>query len=258
MLVDRLTGKRDILAPYFDVASMVRAAPGSPILRQIGQLRDEVGAERGAEPGADDGADHAARHFAAYAAGGVLVGAARLLQPAPAQPFPFEQACKLFDNAPRPPRAQCCELSQLVVRSTLRRRRGDSPEGIAQLFAERGTTAAILPRGATRDPRNHSPLLLLALYRAMYRYSRANGVRYWYAPMERQLARSLDTMGFKFLPIGPEGAGGLTPHLADLDDVSARLRTENPFLADWLNDEPIALWLRLRTLFASVRAALFR
>lgn len=253
-----LPGKRDILVPYFAFGTLLRANPESLILRDIYRLRHEVWCQQSAALPVLDSADAdqfdaGAIHVAGWTLDGALAGAARLLRPDDGQPYPFERDCKVFANFRHPPRAQAAELSRLVVRGTLRRRRGDSPEGIAQAFAERGTTAAIVPPGATRDPRNNSPLLLLGLYRELYRYSRANGVRYWYAAMDRPLARALETMGFKFLPIGPQAAldAPLTPHMADLDDVAQRLGTENPFLAAWLGDLPLPLWIRLKALLAS-------
>ncbi len=261
MLIDRLLGKRDVLVPYFAFGTLSRCNPESPILRDIYRLRHEVYCQQSAAlPAADCAAGNAADefdpgaiHVAGWTLDGGLVGAVRLLRPDQDQPYPFEQQCKVFANFQHPPRAQAAELSRLVVRSSVRRRRGDSIEGIAQAFAERGTTAAIGPPGATRDPRNNSPLLLLGLYRELYRHSRANGVRYWYAAMDRPLARALETMGFKFLPIGPQAEldGPLTPHMADLDDVAQRLGTENPFLAAWLGDLPLPLRIRLKALLGS-------
>jgi N-acyl amino acid synthase of PEP-CTERM/exosortase system len=251
---------RDILVPYFGFGTVLRGNPESLILRDIYRLRHAVYCQQSAAlPALDSAAgeadqfDAGAIHVAGWSPGGALLGAARLLRPEPGQPFPFQRHCKVFAGFCPPPPGQAAELSRLVVSGALRRRRGDSAEGIAQAFAERGTTAAIGPPGATRDPRNNSPLLLLGLYRELYRHSRANGVRYWYAAIDRPLARALETMGFKFLPIGPQTEldGPVTPHMADLDDVAQRLRTENPFLAAWLGDQPLPLWIRLKALCGS-------
>lgn len=127
-------------------------------------------------------------------------------------------------------------------------------EGISKDFMEKGSSKSIKPSSTVRgDKRNNSPLLLLGMYREMYRYSRQNGIRYWYAAMERSLARSLEKMGFKFVPIGPQVDyyGPVTPHMADLDELIGRLRKENKFLAAWFNDEPIPFWIMVKTMIVS-------
>jgi N-acyl amino acid synthase of PEP-CTERM/exosortase system len=154
----------------------------------------------------------------------------------------------------KPPREAAAEISRLVVRKTYRRRRGDSMEGVSKDFMEKGSTASIKPPAASREQRGNSPLLLLGMYREMYRHSRANGIRYWYAAMERSLARSLEKMGFKFVPIGPQVDyyGPVTPHMVDLNDLNERLKKENKFLAAWFNDEPIPIWIMIKTLVGSL------
>ena len=59
---------------------------------------------------------------------------------------------------------------------------------------------------------------MLGMYREMYRYSRKAGIRYWFAAMERALARSMDKIGFHFVPAGPETNyyGPVAPYVIDL------------------------------------------
>jgi len=203
-----------------------------------------------------DDYDDCSIHFAAYTLDRNIVGTVRLVQPRAGQPYPFEGHCKVFDDFSLPPHETAAEISRLVVRKTFRRRRGDSMEGISRDFVEQGTTASIQPPVA-QERRGNSPLLLLGMYREMYRHSRANGIRYWYAAMERALARSLEKMGFKFMPIGPQVDyyGPVTPHMVDLNDLNERLRKENKFLAAWFNDEPIPLWVMLKTLLGNLVAS---
>jgi N-acyl amino acid synthase of PEP-CTERM/exosortase system len=277
LLIDRLFGKRDILIPYFDFSTVLRGTLESFILQDMYRLRYEVyclecgylkprsDPARQADDGLEtDAYDACSIHFAAYTLERTIVGTVRLVQPRAGQPYPFEEHCTVFDGFAPPARAQAGEISRLVVRKTHRRRRGDSLEGISSDFAQHGTTAGIVPPAGRAEKRNNSPLLLLGMYREMYRHSRANGVRYWYAAMERSLARSLEKMGFKFVPIGPQVDyyGPVTPHMVDLNDLDQRLRSENAFLAAWFNDEPIPLWIMLKTLVGSrlqrFRRAAFR
>ena len=258
LLIDRLFGKRDILIPYFEFSKVLRGNMESFILKEIYRLRYEVYclecaylAPKDSDLGLEtDDYDSCSIHFAAWTLERNIVGTVRLVQPREDQRYPFEAHCQVFDDFAHPPRAQAGEVSRLVVRKTYRRRRGDSMEGISKDFAEQGTTAGIVPPAGVHEKRGNSPLLLLGMYREMYRHSRANGVRYWYAAMERSLARSLEKMGFKFVPIGPQVDyyGPVTPHMVDLNDLNDSLRRDNKFLAAWFNDEPIPLWIMLKTL----------
>jgi N-acyl amino acid synthase of PEP-CTERM/exosortase system len=263
LLWDRLFGKRDILIPYFDFSKVLRGNMESFILKEIYRLRYEVYCleceylqakdfDEGLET---DDFDNCAIHFAAYTLDRNIVGTVRLVQPQAGHPYPFEGHCKVFDDFSMPPHESAAEISRLVVRKSFRRRRGDSMEGISKDFVEKGTTAGIQPPTVT-EKRGNSPLLLLGMYREMYRHSRANGIRFWYAAMERSLARSLEKMGFKFLPIGPQVDyyGPVTPHMVDLNDLNERLQKDNKFLAAWFNDEPIPLWVMLKTLAGNLLA----
>ncbi|MES2018684.1 MAG: PEP-CTERM/exosortase system-associated acyltransferase [Pseudomonadota bacterium] len=263
LLWERLFGKRDILIPYFDFSKVLRGNMESFILKEIYRLRYEVYCleceylqakdfDQGLET---DDYDDCSIHFAAYTLDQQIVGTVRLVQPGEGQVYPFEGHCKVFEDFTLPPRPTAAEISRLVVRKTFRRRRGDSMEGVSKDFIDKGTTASIQPP-TVQERRGNSPLLLLGMYREMYRHSRANGIRYWYAAMERSLARSLEKMGFKFMPIGPQVDyyGPVTPHMVDLHDLHERLAKENKFLAAWFNDERIPIWVMLKTLFGNLMA----
>ena len=258
-LTDRFTGKRDILIPYFNFRKVLKGNMESYVLKEIFKLRYEVyclerhylEASTCKEEMETDEYDACSTHFAAYTLSNDIVGTVRLVQPDAEQQYPFESHCVPFPEFTFPARETAAEISRLVVRKTFRRRRGDSMEGISKDFVEKGSTKTIQPRSTVRgDKRGNSPLLLLGMYREMYRHSRQNGIRYWYAAMERSLARSLQKMGFKFVPIGPQVDyyGPVTPHMVDLNELIERLERENKFLAAWFNDEPIPLWIMVKTM----------
>ncbi|CAN7622930.1 PEP-CTERM/exosortase system-associated acyltransferase [Massilia sp. LjRoot122] len=258
-MVERLNGKRDILIPYFNFRRVLKGNIESNVLKEIFKLRYEVyclerqylAASEFEEGLETDEYDDCSIHFAAYTLDNNIVGTVRLVQPHPGQEYPFESHCMPFPDFVAPARESVAEISRLVVRKSYRRRRGDSMEGISQDFVEKGSAKTIKPHSSVRrDKRGNSPLLLLGMYREMYRYSRQNGIRYWYAAMERSLARSLEKMGFKFVPIGPQVDyyGPVTPHMADLDELIGRLERENKFLAAWFNDEPIPFWIMVKTM----------
>lgn len=261
-LTGRFSGKRDILIPYFNFRKVLKGNMESYVLKEIYKLRYEVYCiERQYLDARDfkeeleiDEFDNCSTHFAAYNLDQDIIGTVRLVQPDPGQAYPFQSHCTLFPEFNFPPPETVAEISRLVVKKTYRRRRGDSMEGISQDFVEKGSMRTIQPSSTVRsDKRNNSPLLLLGMYREMYRHSRQNGICYWYAAMERSLARSLEKMGFKFVPIGPQVDyyGPVTPYMADLNELNERLKKENKFLAAWFNDEPIPLWVVAKTMISN-------
>lgn len=177
-------------------------------------------------------------HFAAYSLAEQLIGTVRLVQPPQGQCYPFERHCELFDGYVLPPRELSCEVSRLVVRKEHRRRRADSISGIPGLDPD--AAPAVERRHGER--RSESPMLLFGMYREMYRHSRRSGIRYWFAAMERSLARSLSRMGFLFQPIGPQADyyGSVVPYVLDLHRMAENLAADNPCLSAWLHEQPAA------------------
>lgn len=265
MLVELLTqgGKRDLLAPSFSFRRLLSREQEAGVFRDIARLRYEVYCEEckyldaSAYPtGLEvDDYDNRSIHVSAQTAEGVIVGTVRLVLAAGDQIFPFEEHCPLFQDLALPPREECAEVSRLVVRRDYRRRPGDSLQGVTREFQEKGAAGDVAPRVGTgkvetKERRNRSPQIMLGMYREMYRYSRQCGVRYWYAAMEKGLARLLDRMGFHFVPVGPETDyyGPVTTYIADLRQVESALNNANKFLLAWFRDEPISDWLLITTL----------
>jgi N-acyl amino acid synthase of PEP-CTERM/exosortase system len=175
-----------------------------------------------------DACDSIAAHFGAYNGFHELVGYVRLV-PADAQGrLPWEARCKtLLQGTQLPMRRGSAEISRLMVREDYRRRRGDTLSGVALPDDE--------PH-ELRDRRTSSPQILLTLYRQMYLYSVAHGQRYWYAAMERSLARSLKRLDFAFRQIGEQADyfGPVAPYLADLRELESRLALSQPELLAWM------------------------
>lgn len=185
-----------------------------------------------------DECDARSAHFSATNAAGEVAGTVRLVLSPDNQPFPYLDHCPPFDDFEPPPAHLTGEVSRLAVKREYRRRVGDSLWGINQsdLQGPNGP-AQTGPRG---EKRVNAPLLVLGLYRQVYRYSRERGIRYWYAAMEKGLARVLGIYGFHFTPIGPERDyyGPVTPYLGDLDKLEAALEASNPALMWWFRSGP--------------------
>jgi N-acyl amino acid synthase of PEP-CTERM/exosortase system len=175
----------------------------------------------------DEHDEHAA-HFYAFNAQEELVGYVRLVRPDAEGMFPLQRECALFpEGLALPAAGQAAEISRLMVRSDYRRRRGDRLSGVT---AEQNRAAF------AGDRRHQAPQILLNLYRQMYAYSRENGLRHWYAAMERPLARSLLRLNFAFRTIGHETDyyGPVSPYLADLHELEAQVGQRRPELLAWL------------------------
>lgn len=263
-LAARWMGGLDVIAPQFRFSTYSRAPRHSESIAETFRLRYQVYClERGfllaehypAELESDE-YDAYSTHFGGYALDHTLAGSVRLVEPPVGGAFPWESHCATDAHFMRPDRAQAAEISRLVVRKTYRRRRGDSLAGISSEFMQPRDGGDPARRPA-REKRENGPALLLGLYREMYRHSRATGIRYWYAAMERSMARSLEKMGFKFAVIGPQAEyyGTVALYMVDLHTVSAALYRENPLLSAWFHDERIPLGVAARAVWRRWRRA---
>lgn len=172
--------------------------------------------------------DEDAAHFYAFDQHDELVGYVRLVRADGAQQFPIQQHCRVDGMKQRlPPAGQSAEISRLMVRSDYRRRRGDRLSGVT---AEQNNAAFAGER------RHEAPQILMSLYRQMYAYSCENNIRYWYAAMERPLARSLLRLNFAFQAVGPQTDyyGPVAPYLADLRELEVQVGEHRPELLEWL------------------------
>lgn len=160
-------------------------------------------------------------------AGGTLAGYVRLVRPDAKDQLPVQRRCRLtLDDGAWAEPSLSAEVSRLIIAPEFRRRRLDrSPVRQALPSSGEKSEAQLLPTD-----------ILLHLFRQMFNYSRSHGIRYWFAAMERPLARSLAQMGFPFKAAGPEGEyfGCITPYVADLHDLQQRVATIQPGLAHWL------------------------
>ena len=173
--------------------------------------------------------DSNSAHFAALNRSVELAGYVRLVLPDAIQTFPFHNHCViLFDGVVLPPASLSAEISRLMVRKDYRRRHGEQPPS--------GASTDKAEHANGHEMRNPSPQILLTLYREMYAYSLQNGIRYWYAAMERSLARILTRMNFGFQQIGPatDYYGPVAPYVADLRVLENQLDQSNPALLAWM------------------------
>lgn len=223
-------------APYFR-SREGRLGRDEALMRSVFELRFQIYClECGFLPTEDyperreiDEHDINAAHFCASNLKGELVGYVRLVRPDAERVFPFQHHCpQLIDGITLPPAAQSVEISRLMVREDYRRRKGDVLAGVTtdESHEERPT-----------ERRDNSPQILLSMYRQMYAFSLQNDIRYWFAAMERSLARVLVRMGFAFRQVGPptDYYGPVAPYLADLRELEARVGASNPALLTWLN-----------------------
>ncbi len=222
-------------APYFRSLE-AHADRDEDLMRRIFELRfqvycQECGFLLSAEyPDRQESDEHDAgsAHFCAFNSADELVGYVRLVRPDANLSFPFQRHCtELLAGVALPHPAQSAEISRLMVRQDYRRRRGDILAGVTV------DESLVIPDHERRD---NSPQILLSLYRQMYLFSLANSIQFWYAAMERSLARALTRMNFSFRQVGPQTDyyGPVAPYLADLRELEARVGEHNPPLLAWM------------------------
>ncbi len=262
MLVQYLTkgGTKDLLVPHFRFHTVMHTESETRIFEEIARLRydvycaeckylDETEFEAGLET---DGFEDRSVHVAAQNAKDEVIGTVRLVLATQEQEFPFEEHCTVFPDLKLPPKAECGEVSRLIVKRTFRRRPGDSMQGVSKEFQDKGDATSIAPpTGITgKERRSSSPEIMIGMYREIFRYSIDNGIRYWYAAMEKGLARLLDRMGFHFVPVGPETDyyGPVTTYIADLRELEVALAKTNPFLLAWFRGDKISDWMLISTM----------
>lgn len=211
------------------------------LFRSIEELRYQVYCEECGFLSANDYPDRretdeydaGSAHFAAMNKADQLVGYVRLVFPDALQAFPFQSHCvSVLDNVILPPAEQSAEISRLMVHKTYRRRDGERPPAgmVPPDHQPRPEPAHI------QEKRTPSPQILLSLYREMYHYSVKNNIRYWYAAMERSLARLLTRMNFGFQQIGPftDYYGPVAPYVADLRILEYQVSQRDPALFAWM------------------------
>jgi N-acyl amino acid synthase of PEP-CTERM/exosortase system len=180
-----------------------------------------------------DSYDDHAIHVGAINREGVLVGTLRLVLPS-AQGFPLLEHCELFDAykylADPANQAQIAsvEISRLAVSKSYRRRANDGLYGLA----ETEDKMARQQKDGAAPHRRNRPELVLGLYRAMYQFSKRQGITHWLAAMEKTLLRLLHRYQFGFKPIGPEVDyyGPVTPYLAEIAQMEEGVRQRHPEL----------------------------
>jgi N-acyl amino acid synthase of PEP-CTERM/exosortase system len=224
-------------APYFTGLKLLPASDLA-LMQRVHALRFEVYCtECGFLSAGDypdgleiDGHDSISQHFCALNLQQQLAGYVRLVQADTQGRFPYQAHCTgLFNTMELPPPQQAGEISRLIVHKHYRRRRGDTLAGV---------TVASPGYPPPHERRNDSPQILLAVFRQMYAASVSSGTRYWYAAMERPLARALKQLGFDFKQIGPviDYYGPVAPYLADLRELEASVGQAKPELLRWMRE----------------------
>ena len=150
--------------------------------------------------------------FATFDQDGRVAAAVRLVRQERERGLPYQEHCPLYDDAVLPTPAAVGEVSRLVLNRGYR-----TPPG-------GGSTGTVV----------------MEVYRAMYQHSREQGIRYWYAAMERSLVRMLARIGVAFERIGPEVDyfGPVAPYLLDLEALDWRLARCNPAFLQYLTSNP--------------------
>jgi N-acyl amino acid synthase of PEP-CTERM/exosortase system len=173
-----------------------------------------------------DDFDRFSTHFCAIDKHSRVAAAVRLVRAPDELPFQRVFGSSFRERYPVYPAA--AEISRLVVDRNYHRRSADLPEGISLAEPIDGAAPVV-------ERRAKKPELVLGLYRAMYQHSLRAGIAYWYAAMERGLARALLKYHIEFQCIGPEADyfGPVAPYLASLRELEMRVGKADSDLLRW-------------------------
>ena len=216
-------------APYF-TGREVRRIDDADLMDKAYQLRHQVYCIECHYLDAVDYVDGHSAHFVSLNLQNEIAGYVRLVRPDAIHTFPFQTHCvQLLDGVSLPPSDQSAEISRLMVSSRYRRRHGDRLAGVN----------VDEDHLSDHERRVSSPQILLCMYRQMYQYSLKHDIRYWYAAMERYLAKALKGMNFGFEQIGPytDYYGPVAPFLGDLRQLEDGLSQSAPALLEWMRSE---------------------
>lgn len=231
----------------FENSTRTRSSRQSAILKPALELRFQVyceeckflPAEQYPQRLESDEFDDRSKHFYGRDMAGDLVGYVRLVPPDTLGHLPFMRHCKPASEkmADLPFGDDVAEISRLMLRHEYRRIRTANDGSTPTEDPASEAVASLAKSGARRA---ESTEILLNLYRQMYLWSKRHGVRYWYAAMERPLARSLAAAGFPFRQIGPttEYYGAVAPYMADLRELEELLKLRQPDLLAWMRETP--------------------
>ncbi len=240
MLIKIITknGKRDILTPNFSFKE-IKKLDDEIIFDEIVKLRYLVYCkecqylnENDYEDEKElDEYDSRSIHFVAENENKEVVGTIRLILANQSENFPFEKHCEIFPSVVLPNKKDCGEISRFIIKKEYRKN--------------------YLHKKNKNIRTKYSQQIMLGLYREMYRYSVKNNIRFWFAAMEKGLAKLLLNMGFKFEPMGPEMDyyGPVTIYVADLRNLESFLNTHNLLLLKWFQGEKISNTLLIKTIF---------
>jgi N-acyl amino acid synthase of PEP-CTERM/exosortase system len=162
---------------------------------------------------------------------GVDVGTTRLvLGEAPGKlPF-FRIAGHCLNKPDLPACPPSAEVSRLAISKACRRRHADR-----NLLYGAGTDPERLPDHATPG----HPGVVIALYRCLYAYSKADGIADWYMMMEPALARLLGQVGVVPEPLGPavHYRGLRVPYRINVQGFIDQIRRHRPDVASYIDDD---------------------
>lgn len=180
-----------------------------------------------------DDFDSTSDHFCEFDDYDRVAGYARLVRHNSDLLFPFQQHCDtLLDDVTLPPPEYSAEVSRLIIRSDHRRQRTARGALVAMASDEARPACERASRAAA------SPLTLPKLYRQMVVFSLNKGIKYWYAAMERTLARSLLLMNYPFKQITAQVDyyGPVATYMLDMHELQRRLSNRNPSHLEWLTN----------------------
>lgn len=142
-----------------------------------------------------------------------VIGTVRLVKYSEEKGFPTgKYHPALYDKLGQRDKSSIAEISRLCISHSFRKRRDDGLYGVASY--------------ATGDLRRKYPIVMLALLREMYWFSKKIGIKYWLSSMEDTLYRYLKCISLEFKPLDEdyiEYYGKVKSFLMGIEDAEKKL-----------------------------------
>ena len=175
-------------------------------------------------------------HFAALNEDGDVIGTIRMILDSP-KGFPMEHAADVtgFSDKPEP---QCiAEISRLAVSKNLRRRPEDGMHGVESYIPQaQGGVSDVKTVDQSVQEKRKRPVIVLGLYRAVYRKCKEMGISHMVMISEAKLYHALYRFGFVFSPVGEavEYHGKRIPYATSWDRIERHMKEKHPDLLKFL------------------------
>lgn len=183
-----------------------------------------------------DGYDQYSVHFAALNEDDDVIGTVRMILDSP-KGFPMEHAATITGFSDKPEPGCITEVSRLAVSKRLRRRPEDGMHGVESYIPQsQGGVLDVETKDQPYKERRQKPVIVLGLYKAVYRKCKEMGISHMVMISEAKLYHALYKFGFVFSQVGDpvEYHGKRIPYATSWERIEKHMKDHHPDLLDFL------------------------